>query len=64
MICKHILLITFLIKPELILLLTVKWFTNNSIIHHPFVYAQLNVKLILFQTIQFSIRHLFGQFRY
>ena len=47
MICKHILLITFLNKPKLILLHTVKWFqvllciTNSSIIQS-FVYTQLN----------------------
>ena len=39
MICKYIFLITFLNKPKLILLHTVKWFevllriTNNSIKH-------------------------------
>ena len=39
----------------------VKWFqallciTNNSIKHQSFVYTQLNVKTVLFQTIQFSI---------
>ena len=39
----------------------VKWFqvlpciTNNSINHQSFIYTQLNVKTVLFQTIQFSI---------
>ena len=39
----------------------IKWFqvmqyiTNNSIKHQSFVYIQLNVKLVLFQTTQFSI---------
>ena len=39
----------------------IKWFqvmqyiTNNSIKHQSFVYIQLNVKLVLFQAIQFSI---------
>ena len=48
MICKHILLITFLNDPQLIVLHIVKWFqvllciTNNSIIHLSFVYNQLN----------------------
>ena len=66
MICKHILLITFLDKPKFILLNTVKWFqillciTNNSIKHQSFVYTQLNYQTVLFQIIQFSIRHLFA----
>ena len=48
MICKHILLITFSNKCELIFLHTVKWFqvllstTNSSIIHQSFVFTQLN----------------------
>ena len=39
----------------------VKWFqvllciTNNSINHQTFIYTQLNVKTVLFQTIQFNI---------
>ena len=43
----------------------VEWFqvllciTNNSIKHQSFVYAQLNDPAVLFQTIQFSISHLF-----
>ena len=58
MICKNILLITFLNEPKLILLHTVKWFlvllciTNNSFKHQSFVYNQLNVKTVLFLTIQ------------
>ena len=45
---------------------TVKFFqillsnTNNSIKHQPFVYIQLNDQIVLFQTIQFSISHLFA----
>ena len=60
MICKHILL-TFLNKPELIFLHTVKWFhvvicvTNNSIKHQSLVYSQLNDQTDLFLTIQFRI---------
>ena len=34
-------------------------FTNNSIKLLSFVYTQLNVKTVLFQTIQFSILNLF-----
>ena len=65
MICKHILLITFLNKPKLILLQTVKWFqvliciSNNSFKHKSFVYTQLDDLTVLFQTIQFSISHFF-----
>ena len=39
----------------------VKWFqelqciTNNSIKHLSFIYTQLDVKIVLFQTIQFNI---------
>ena len=57
MIVKHILLITFMIAPNLILLLTGKWLqvllctTNNSIKHQSFVYTQLNVRVVLCQTI-------------
>ena len=45
MICKQILLITFLNEPNFILLHTVEWFqvllciTNKSIKHHSFVYT-------------------------
>ena len=66
MIFKHILLITFLNEPKLILLHTVKGFqvllciTNNSIKHLSFVYTQLNDQTVLFQTIRFSISHLFA----
>ena len=61
MICKHILLLTFLINSKLILLHTVKWFqellciSNNSNKHHSFVYTQLTDQTVLFQTIQFTI---------
>ena len=64
MICKHILLTTFLNEPKLILLHTVKWFqvllciTKNSIKHQSFVYMQLNDQTVLFQIIQFSMSHL------
>ena len=34
--------------------------TNNLIKHQSFVYTQLNVKIALFLTIQFSISHIFG----
>ena len=68
MICKHILLITFLNEPELIVFLhMVKWFqvllcnTNNSIKHQSFVYTQLNDQTVLFPKIKFSISHLFAQ---
>ena len=43
----------------------IKWFqvllciTNNSIKNQSFVYAQLNNRTVLFQTIQFSISHFF-----
>ena len=33
--------------------------TNNSIKHQSFVYTRLNDQTVLFQTIQFSISHLF-----
>ena len=33
---------------------------NNSIKHQSFVYTQLNYQTVLFQTIQFSINHLFA----
>ena len=58
MICKHILLITFLNEA------TVKWFqillciTKNSIKHQLFVYLQLNDQTVLFQRIKFSVSHL------
>ena len=63
-ICKAILLITFLNESKLILLHAVKWFqvllcvTNNSIKHQSFVYT--NDQTILFQTIQFGISYLFA----
>ena len=66
MICKQILLITFLNEPQLILFHTVKWFqvllciTNNSYKHQSFVYTQLNDQTILFLTIQFSVSDLFA----
>ena len=66
MICKHILLITFLNEPKLILLCTFKCFqvflciTDNSIKHQSFVYTQLNDQAVLFLTIQFNISHLFA----
>ena len=66
MISKHILLITFLNEPELILLHTVKWFqvllfnTNNYIKCQSFVYTQLNDQTFLLQAIQFSISPLFA----
>ena len=34
--------------------------TNNSIKHQSFVYIQLNDQTALFQTIEFSINHLFA----
>ena len=34
--------------------------TNNAIKHQSFVYTQLNNQTVLFQTIQFSINHLFA----
>ena len=64
MINKNVLL-TFLNEPKLILLHTVKWFqvllfiTNNSIKQQSIVYSQLNDQTVLFQTIRFSITHLF-----
>ena len=66
MICKHILLKTFLNEPQLILLHTVKELQellriiNNSIKHQSFVYTQLNDKTVLFQAIYFSISYLFA----
>ena len=48
MTCKHILWITFLNEPKLILLHTVKWFQeflsnmNNSIYSKSFICTQLN----------------------
>ena len=62
MICKHILLITFLNEPMLILLHTVKWFqvllciTNNAIKHQSFVYTQLNDQSSIFNnSIQYNL---------
>ena len=52
-------------KPKRILLHKSKWLnvllciTNNSIKHQSFVYTQINDQTVLFQTIQFSISHLF-----
>ena len=65
MICKHILLIMLLNEPNLILLHTVKWFQvfcyiSSTVKHHSFVYTYLNDQTVLFQTIQFSINHLFA----
>ena len=66
MICKHILLITFLNKSKLIFLHIVKWFqvllgiNNNLIKHQSFVNTQLNEQTVLFLTIKFSISHLFA----
>ena len=66
MICKNILLITFLSEPKLMFFNTVKRFqvllciTNNSIKYQSFVYTQLREQTVLFQTIQFSISHLFA----
>ena len=65
-ICKHILLMTSLNESKLILLHTIKWFqvflyiTKNSAKHQSFVYTQLNDQTVLFQTIQFSLSHLFA----
>ena len=69
MICKHILLITFLNKPKLIILTSLKWFqvllciTYNSIKYQSFVYTQLNNQTVLLQIIQFSISHFCTQFK-
>ena len=66
MICKHILLKTFLNEPKFILLHSVKWLqvllciTSNSIKHQSFVYTQSNFKTVPFLTIQFSKSHLFA----
>ena len=35
--------------------------TNNSIKHQSLFYARLNWQTVLFQTIQFSISHLFAK---
>ena len=62
MICKHVLLITFVNEYDLILFQTVKWFhvllwiNTNSI-----KYQSLNDKTDLFQKIQFNTYHLFAQ---
>ena len=61
MICKYLLLISFLNEPKLNYLHAVKWYqillciTNNSIKHESFVYTQLNDQTFLFLTIQLSI---------
>ena len=66
MICKQILLITFLNEPKLILLHADKWFqvliciTKNSFKHQSFVYTQSNDKTVLFLAILFSISYLFA----
>ena len=66
MICKHILLITFLNEPELIPLHTVECLqvllciSNNLIKHQSFVYTHLNDQTVLFKRIQFSISHFFA----
>ena len=66
MICKQILLITFVNEPQLLLLHTVKWFqvllcvTNYSIKHQSFLYTHFNGQIILFQRIQFRIMHSFA----
>ena len=67
MICKHILLITFLNESTLILLHAIRCFhlflsnTNNSIYYSSFVCAQLNAFKYcnLSVTIQLNISHLF-----
>ena len=65
MICKYILLVTFLNEPKLILLHIVEcsqvllFITNNLIKNQLFANMQLNYQTILFLTIQFSISHLF-----
>ena len=68
MICKPILLITFLNEPVLIFSLhTVKWFqvflsnTNDSTDNQSLVYTQLNDAKYCYvsQTIQLNISHLF-----
>ena len=69
MICKHILLITFLNEPKLILLHAVKWFqillfnTNYLIKHQSFLYTHLNDQTGLFQTSQFNTSHFCIQFK-
>ena len=61
MICKYILLITFLNEPKLILLSLVEWFnvllyiTYDSIKYQSFVCTYLKDPTVLFQTIQFSL---------
>ena len=62
--------LTLFILFNTIHLYTVKWFqvflciTNNSIKHKSLVYTQLNDQRFLFQTIQFTISHLFAQFKH
>ena len=53
MICKH--KSTKLNSFQVLLCIT-----NNSIKHQSFAYIQLNDQTVLFQTIQFSISHLFA----
>ena len=62
----NILLITFLNKPTLILLHTIKWFqvlrciTNNLVKHRSFDCTQVKNQTVLCQTIQFSLSYLFA----
>ena len=64
MICEHILLITFLHEPKLILLHTAKMFhvfpciTNKSM-NTSHLFTQLNDQQVLFQRIQFSRSDMF-----
>ena len=64
---RPILSITFLNDLNLIYLQTVKGFqvllhiTNYSVKYQSFVDTQVNYQAVLFQTIQFSISHLFAQ---
>ena len=68
MICKHILLITFLKEPKFIIFLTMKWFQVllyiiNYSIKQPFVYTQLNDETVLFLIIQFIMSFVCTQFK-
>ena len=62
MICKQILLITFLNEPKLIFLHTIKWFQVllTMQLNISKLFTQLNDQTVLFQTTQFSISHLFA----
>ena len=59
----------FYFKQFNLALVKVKWFEvllcilNNSIKHQSFDYIQLNDETVLFQTIQFSLSHLFSEFK-